>query len=93
MFIFKASHGRTTIIIAHRLTTIRNADVIFAIDDGKVAESGTHSSLMEKQGVYYNLVITQEAGSKRDKNNNSANEEEDSEDEIVKDGKKDYCKT
>lgn len=56
----KASCGRTTIIIAHRLTTIKNADLIYAFDKGVIAESGTHESLMSKKGIYYNLVINQE---------------------------------
>jgi ATP-binding cassette subfamily B (MDR/TAP) protein 1 len=55
-------HKRTTIIIAHRLTTIRNADVIAVIADGKVAEKGTHEELMESEiGMYRNLVEKQEA--------------------------------
>ena len=56
----KARLGRTTIIVAHRLSTIRNADLIFAFDKGKVAEFGSHDELMAKQEIYYNLVITQE---------------------------------
>lgn len=82
--IFKARLGRTTIVVAHRLTTIRNADVIFALDGGKVMESGTHAQLMEKRGVYYNLVITQEAGSKKDSNNNPEDDEDDDERENKK---------
>ena len=56
----KARLGRTTIIIAHRLSTIRNADIIFAFDQGKISELGSHDELMEKKGIYYNLVVTQE---------------------------------
>ena len=55
----KASKGRTTIIIAHRLSTIRTADVIVGIDKGRVVEIGSHSELMEKQGLYYKLVMSQ----------------------------------
>lgn len=51
--------GRTTIAIAHRLSTLKGADCIYVIDDGKIAESGTHEELMEKQGVYYKLVKIQ----------------------------------
>lgn len=55
-------HRRTTIIIAHRLTTIRNADVIAVIAGGKVVEKGTHEELMDSQlGMYRNLVEKQEA--------------------------------
>ena len=56
----KASSGRTTVVVAHRLTTIRNADVIYAFDKGVIAEYGSHDELMKKQGIYYNLVINQE---------------------------------
>lgn len=51
--------GRTTIVVAHRLSTIRNADVIAGFDKGEIVEQGTHSQLMEKQGVYHNLVTLQ----------------------------------
>lgn len=47
--------GRTTFTIAHRLTTIRNASVIWVLTDKGVEEQGTHAELMEKKGVYYNL--------------------------------------
>ncbi|XP_075165554.1 multi drug resistance 50 [Haematobia irritans] len=55
----KASIGRTTIIVAHRLSTIRRADRIVVINKGKVVESGTHTELMALQQHYYNLVMTQ----------------------------------
>jgi ABC-type multidrug transport system, ATPase and permease components len=51
--------GKTTIIIAHRLTTVINADVIYVIKDGRVCESGTHQELMEKSGEYKKLVTQQ----------------------------------
>lgn len=50
-----AMEGRTSIIIAHRLTTIQNADMIVVIQDGTIVERGTHQELIAKQGVYYNL--------------------------------------
>jgi ATP-binding cassette subfamily B (MDR/TAP) protein 1 len=53
------SIDRTTIIVAHRLSTIRHADNIIVLDQGHVAEMGTHHSLMSQQGKYFQLVQTQ----------------------------------
>ncbi len=50
---------RTTIMIAHRLSTIRKADQIIVLDQGKIAECGTHQELMDKKGIYKNLVDLQ----------------------------------
>lgn len=55
----QAAQGRTTITIAHRLSTVRNADIITAIDKGKVAEQGTHSELLKRGGKYAELVKNQ----------------------------------
>ncbi|XP_014287103.2 ATP-dependent translocase ABCB1 [Halyomorpha halys] len=51
---------RTTLIIAHRMSTVRNADVIYVINEGHVVEKGSHSKLMELNGYYYSLVKVQE---------------------------------
>ena len=51
--------GKTVIIVAHRLSTVRNADKIIVLDNGRIAETGTHSSLIEKHGAYFNLVKNQ----------------------------------
>jgi ATP-binding cassette subfamily B protein len=50
-----ARQGKTIIIIAHRLSTIKNAGTIVVLEEGKVAETGTHSQLIEKEGVYRKL--------------------------------------
>ncbi len=50
---------RTSFVVAHRLSTIKNADKIFVIDDGGILEWGNHDSLMEKQGAYYDLYSAQ----------------------------------
>ena len=55
----RAREGRTTIVIAHRLSTIQNADIIVSIEDGRVVETGSHSDLMDKKGLYYDLVTAQ----------------------------------
>ena len=49
------AEGRTVIMIAHRLTTVQNADNIYVLKDGKVAESGTHAQLMEQKGIYSDM--------------------------------------
>ncbi|XP_013149961.3 ATP-binding cassette sub-family B member 5 isoform X1 [Falco peregrinus] len=54
-----ARQGRTCIVIAHRLTTVRTADIIAVIQNGRVVEQGTHSQLLAKEGHYYALVNAQ----------------------------------
>ena len=51
--------GRTTFVIAHRLSTVRRANLILLMEDGRIAERGTHEELMAARGVYYEMVVRQ----------------------------------
>ena len=51
--------GKTVVVVAHRLSTVKNADQIIVLDKGKVVETGNHKSLTAKRGAYYNLVKNQ----------------------------------
>ncbi len=51
--------GRTTIVVAHRLSTVRDADLVVAMADGRAVEQGTHAELLERDGLYARLVRTQ----------------------------------
>ena len=57
--ITKVTKGRTTFAIAHRLSTLRNANKLLVLDHGKLAEFGTHAELLEQKGIYYKLVMAQ----------------------------------
>ncbi len=48
--------GRTMIVVAHRLATIQNADVILVVSEGRMVEKGNHGSLVRKRGVYWEMV-------------------------------------
>ncbi|KAM3965199.1 ATP-dependent translocase ABCB1-like [Aphomia sociella] len=85
----KAQEGRTTIIVAHRLSTIRNVDVIYVLKSGEIIESGNHDELMNKKEHYYNMVMIQAPLSQeeiKDKSNFNRKQSESSEkdeDEII----------
>ena len=51
--------GRTSIVIAHRLSTVKNADIILVVDDGKIVEQGRHEELLSRKGYYYTLWMRQ----------------------------------
>ena len=51
--------GRTVVVVAHRLSTVKNADQIIVLDGGKVIETGNHATLIQRRGAYYNLVKNQ----------------------------------
>ncbi|MCR5425999.1 MAG: ABC transporter ATP-binding protein/permease [Lachnospiraceae bacterium] len=55
----KVTQGRTSFLIAHRLSTVTDCDTILAVKDGKIVEQGTHHELMEQKGYYYQLVMQQ----------------------------------
>ncbi|XP_052741208.1 multidrug resistance protein homolog 49-like isoform X2 [Bicyclus anynana] len=55
----RASEGRTTIVVAHRLSTIRNVDKIYVLKEGMIVESGNHNELMSERGYYYDMVMLQ----------------------------------
>ena len=65
----RLAEGRTTLTIAHRLTTIQNADRILVLSEGRIAEEGSHKELLEQKGIYYQLYMSvqgQELGGARD---------------------------
>ena len=62
----KLMQGRTSFVVAHRLSTIRNASLILVMKDGKIIEQGRHEELLEKKGFYYNLYNASSRRHKKD---------------------------
>ena len=58
----KVMENRTSIVIVHHLSTIRDSDLIVVMDRGRIVEEGTHNELLDKKGKYYELYMTQYAG-------------------------------
>lgn len=54
--------GRTSFVIAHRLNTVRHADIVFVMKDGRIAESGSQQELIEKDGIYANMLKQSKGG-------------------------------
>jgi ATP-binding cassette subfamily B protein/ATP-binding cassette subfamily C protein len=54
--------GRTTLIVAHRLSAVKQADLIYVLEDGKVVQSGTHQDLLKDDGLYQTLYGNLQAG-------------------------------
>ena len=61
----RLTQQRTTLVIAHRLATVRNADCVVVLDDGRIAEQGAHDELVRSGGVYERFVRLQFSGSEQ----------------------------
>jgi ABC-type multidrug transport system ATPase subunit len=71
-------------VIAHRLSTIRNADLIIGLERGEVIESGSHDELMERKGLYYELVTAQSQKEEKPDDSDSESEGKEEEEKKVK---------
>ncbi|OPJ81788.1 hypothetical protein AV530_014340 [Patagioenas fasciata monilis] len=69
----KAREGRTTVVVAHRLSTVRNADLIAVFENGVITEQGNHFELLERKGIYYKLVNMQAIESEVPSSENNEN--------------------
>lgn len=73
----RAAEGRTTIVIAHKLATIRKADNIVVMKKGKIVEQGTHAGLMKQDGIYAQLVRIQDLSVSKDQSDTDSDDQED----------------
>ena len=78
------SENRTTIVIAHKLSTVRNADNIAVMSDGAVIEQGTHANLIEANGAYARLVKAQDLGQGNKEDDMAADEDDDHRPTLVR---------
>jgi ABC-type multidrug transport system fused ATPase/permease subunit len=56
----RLSENRTLMVVAHRLSTIRNADIVLVMDKGRLVEQGTHRELLARRGIYWQMVMHQQ---------------------------------
>lgn len=63
----RAGQGRTMVVVAHRLATVQNADVIFVLGEGKLLEKGSHAELLKQKGVYWQMVSRQQTDKRRNR--------------------------
>ncbi|RVE58009.1 hypothetical protein OJAV_G00205110 [Oryzias javanicus] len=89
----KVHSERTTISVAHRLSTIRSADVIVGFEHGRVVEKGTHGELLERQGVYFTLVTLQNQGSSNIAHDGTREDSEEEFDIKLGDFKRSSCRS
>jgi ATP-binding cassette subfamily B protein len=61
----RAMNGRTTFVVAHRLSTLRHADLVIVLEQGRIVQSGTHEELMELPGHYRTAAVIQGVGKRR----------------------------
>nr|CAH8854205.1 unnamed protein product [Trichobilharzia regenti] len=80
----KASEGRTCVVVAHRLTTVRNANLIIVLDKGVVRESGTHDELVAKKGLYATMLNNQGISEKAENEDLEATEDDSLENDLPK---------
>ncbi|CAG2106180.1 unnamed protein product, partial [Medioppia subpectinata] len=79
----KASKGRTSVVVAHRLSTVVNCDRIVVMETGRVVETGTHAQLLERKGVYHALVRQQSAAAEPEVTDADESEEVESGDQVA----------
>lgn len=77
-----ARAGRTTVVVAHRLSTIIDADCIMVMEQGSIVETGTHNELMHKRGRYFDLVQQQDTMLQEDDDNDDSNKDSNANEDV-----------